>query len=44
MDEEQIPENLRGVFAVKQGKLVYKDDYVDDAKKEILKEEVQEEK
>ena len=38
MDEEQIPENLRGVFAVKQGKLVYKDDYVDDAKKEILKE------
>ena len=38
MDEEQIPESLRGVLAVKQGKLVYKDDMVDDSKKEILKE------
>lgn len=38
MDEEQIPESLRGVLAVKQGKLVYKDDLVDDSKKEILKE------
>lgn len=38
MDEEQIPESLRGVFAVKQGRLVYKDDFVDESKKEILKE------
>lgn len=38
MDVEQIPESLRGVFAVKQGRLVYKDDQIDDSKKEILKE------